>query len=297
MNELMPHFSHHRPASLAEAVELLGRLGDGARVIAGGTDLIPRMRNAQGRPEHLVSINGLAELGTIRFDEDTGLEIGSSTRIATVGSHPAVRERYPALAHACSVMATPQVRNMGTVAGNLANGSPCADTASPLLVYGASVMLHSSRGPREVALEDFHKGPRWVDMHVGELVSSLRVPAPPSRSGSSYLRLSARSRVDMAAAGVAGLLALGGDGRVERARLALTAVAPTPMRCPDAEALLVGRVPAPDLLAKAAETCAGESKPIDDVRASAAYRRHVIGVLARRVLESCVSLASSGGAP
>ncbi len=296
MNEVMPRFSHHRPESLADAVALLRRLGEGARLIAGGTDLIPRMRGGQASPEHLVSVNGIDGLQAVRFHEGEGLELGSAARIAAVGGHPAVRERYPALARACSVMATPQVRNMGTVAGNLANGSPCADTASPLLVYDALVLLHGRDGRREVALEDFHKGPRWVDVGEGELVAAIRVPVPPKRSGSEYLRISARSRVDMAAAGVAGLLALDGEGRVSLARLALTAVAPTPMRCPDAEALLAGQEPEPDLLAEAAEACARACKPIDDVRASAAYRRHIIRVLSQRVLERCVSLASDGGA-
>jgi aerobic carbon-monoxide dehydrogenase medium subunit len=296
MNELMPRFTHHRPEDLGEILELLSRYGDGALVIAGGTDLVPRMRGGHVRPEHLVSVNGLSELDAISFDEGAGLQIGAGVRIAEVGRHVAVVERYPALAHACSVMATPQVRNMGTVAGNLANGSPCADTASPLLVCDADVLLLGPDGPREVALKDFYQGPRQVDVRSGEIVVAISAPAPLARSGSAYERLSARSRVDMAAVGVAGLVALDEEGRVETARLALTAVAPTPMRCLDAEAILVGEAPAAELLSAAAESCSAASRPIDDVRASAAYRRHLVGVLAGRVLDRCVSLAREGGA-
>jgi len=292
---LVPHFSHHRPTGLEPALALLAEHGEAARVIAGGTDLLPKLRAGRLTPAHLVSIGRIPELQRLDFDDRTGLVIGAGVRIDDVARTAVVRERYPALAHACSVMATVQVRNMGTVAGNLANGSPCADTASPLLVYGAEVEIARRGGRRRVPLEAFHRGPAEVDVGPGELVVAIHVPPPPMGSGSAYQRLSARSRVDMAAAGVAGLVVLDEAGsRIALARLALTAVAPTPLRVPDAEADLAGAAPTAENLARAAEQCMAAARPIDDVRASAAWRRHVIGVLARRVLEVCVASAGGG---
>ncbi|MBW2258231.1 MAG: FAD binding domain-containing protein, partial [Deltaproteobacteria bacterium] len=145
---VMPHFAHHRPDRLEAALELLAEHGEAARVIAGGTDLVPKLRAGRFAPAHLVSIGRLSELGRITFDDLGGLVIGAGVRIADVERMDAVRDRYPALAQACAVMATVQVRNMGTVVGNLANGSPCADTASPLLVYGAEVEIARRGGRR-----------------------------------------------------------------------------------------------------------------------------------------------------
>ena len=290
----MTPFAHHRPATLDDALALMALHGPDARVIAGGTDLVPRLRSGAASAAHLVSVGRIAELSRIAFDPETGLVIGAGARLADVGRHPEVQSRYGALADALSVMATVQIRTMGTVAGNLANGSPCADTASPLLVHEARVELARQGSRREVALEAFFRGPREVDLDPAEVLVAIHVPTPAPGARSVYLRMSARSRVDMAAAGAAALLVLDSKGRVDGARLALTAVAPTPLRCPDAEALLAGQEPTADRLAKAAAACAAAARPIDDVRATAVYRRHVVGVLARRALERCVAGAKGG---
>ena len=161
-------------------------------------------------------------------------------RLSQVAEHPAVREYYPALAHACSVMATVQIRNMGTVAGNLANAAPSADTAAPLLIYKASVVLVERDGRRQVELSKFFTGPGQTVAEPMEMIEAIRVPAPPARTGSSYMRISARSKVDICAAGVAGFLSLDLGGNILAARLALCAVAPTPVRCLEAEKMLEG---------------------------------------------------------
>ena len=293
---LRSHFTHHRPTTLAEALEIVSRHSDSARVIAGGTDLVPQLRSGARRAEHLVSINGVAELAHISFDENTGLVIGAGARISEVGAHEAVRQHYPALAHACSVMATVQVRNMGTVAGNIANGSPCADTAGPLLAYGARVQLQEYDSSRELGLESFFVAAKETVAAPSEILTAIYVPSPPSRSGSAYMRLSARSKVDMAAVTVAGLLVLDPNERIDAIRIALGAVASTPLRCPDAEKVLIGQSISSTLLEKAADVSARAARPIDDVRASAAYRRVVVRVLVGRVLEECVRMAG-GGAP
>jgi len=286
-----PSFDYHRPETLDAALALLAELGAGARVLAGGTDLVDKLRRSAVTTDHLVSITRIQGLRDVRFDEAGGLTIGAAARIRDVGRHPDVGRRYPALARACSVMATTHIRNMGTVAGNVANGSPCADTAGPLLVHGATLTIAHRGGRRQVDLDRFFLGPKQVDLGPGELIVELRVPVPPARSGSAYERISARSAVDMAAAGVAGFVELDAGGAVRTARLALGAVAPTPMRAAEAEGLLAGRPPDADAIAAAAAACAKACCPIDDVRATAAWRRAVVEVMARRVLHRAAKRA------
>ncbi len=290
----MPHFRHHRPASLAQALALLERYQSAAQLLAGGTELVPRMRAGKLAPEHVVSLSGIGELGGLRFEAAEGLRIGAAACIREVAEHEAVVQHYPALAQACSLMATPQIRNMATVVGNLANGSPCADTAGPLLVHEARVQIEGSDGKRELPLEEFFLGPREVALGPTEIATAACVPPPPTGSRSSYLRLSPRSRVDVATASAAALVALGEDGRVSCARIAIGAVAPTPLRCLDAEALLDAKPPTPERLALAAQAAAEAARPIDHVRASAAYRLAVLPVLVRRALERCLAALGVG---
>lgn len=287
------NFDVHTPRALADALELLDEYGSTARVIAGGTDLVPKLRSGRVSVAHLVSLGRVEELDGIGETDGGGVVIGGATRIFEVQRHRLVRERFPALHHACSVMATVQIRNMGTVAGNLANGSPCADTSGPLLVYDATLEVARRGARRQLPVAALHKGPGSVDLAPGDLITAVHLPTVPPRSGSAYQRLSARSRVDMAAAGVAALVALDGDGRIAAARIGLSAVSPTPMRCPEAESLLVGAMPNATVIEHAARAAAAEARPIDDVRATSAYRRHVVGVMASRVLAACVARASA----
>jgi len=293
----MPHFEHHQPTSLEEALDILTRHGAEAKLMGGGTDLGLKMRAGLLAPRHLVSLSRVAGLNRISYRDDDGLVIGGSTRISEVAAHPEVRRHYPALAQACAVMATPQIRNMGTVAGNLANAAPSADTAAPLLAYRASVVLVERGGRRQVKLTDLFRGPGLTDLEPGEILEAIRVPAPPHRCGSAYQRLSERSQVDIAAVGVAGFVALDLAGTIIGARLALGAVAPTPVRCPEAETLLEGQAPTPELLRRASVACVRASRPIDDLRASANYRRSMVQVLAQRVLEQCLAMAKGEPIP
>ena len=238
-------------------------------------------------------MNRVEGLDHVRFDDQAGLAIGASARIRDVMDHDAVRERYPSLARACEVMATPQVCNMATVAGNLANAAPCADTAAPLLAHDARVVLASSEGMREVALSEFFRGPGEVDLGPSELMKEILVPVPPPGSGHGHQRISARSRVDMAAVIACAFLVLE-DGRMHHARIALGSVAPTPLRAPEAEEVLEGEAPTRELLEQAAEVCEKTAKPIDDVRASAEWRRTMVRVLSRRALEAAVETAGGG---
>jgi CO/xanthine dehydrogenase FAD-binding subunit len=290
-------FVHHRPATLEEALRLAAEHGEQAKILAGGTELVPKMRRGAYQPAHLISVNGVAALGELSCDAQHGLRIGAGVRLSDVAAHGQVQAGYPALARACSEMATPQIRNMGTVAGNLVNGSPCADTAGPLLVYEASVRLARTSGQRELRLGDFFRDAGLVAIEPEEILVAIVAPVAPPGARSSFRRLSARSRVDVAAVSSTALLVLDPEGRIAQARVALGAVAPTPLRCPEGEQLLVGQQPSAELLRAAAERCAAAAHPIDDVRASAAYRRAVRPVLVRRVLEDCLAPAPAAAPP
>ncbi len=287
----MPRFNFHRPGTMEEALDLVSRFRASVKVMCGGTDLVPKMRAGVAVAENVVSLTRVPGLSTISYRDDDGLVIGGTARISDVARHPDVRRHYPALAYACDKMATVQIRNMGTVAGNLANAAPSADTAAPLLAYGASLVLVERGGRRQVPLEDFFTGPGLTVAEPMEIIEAIRVPAPPLRSGSAYLRVSARSKVDIAAVGVAAALNLDLEGRVIGVRIALAAVGPTPLRARQAEDMLMEQIPDHDLLARAGAACVRTAKPIDDVRASANFRRAMVQTLAQRVLARCGRLA------
>lgn len=293
----LPPFAHHDPASLLELLELMARHQPSARILAGGTELLPKLRAGRFAPEHVIGIRRVPELDRLEVDDRGALTIGAACRLSDVAAHPAVGSRFRSLAQACGQMATTQIRNMATVAGNLVNGSPCADTAGPLLVHDARVVI-GSHAPdqggirqRELALQDLFVGPGAVAMEAHEVLIAIEVPPCPSGAASAYRRHSARSRVDVAAASASALVVMKEDGTVSSARIAIGAVAPTPLRCPDGEALLTGKRPDEGVLSAAAEAAADISKPIDDVRASAAYRRAVLPVLVRRALTDAIETA------
>jgi carbon-monoxide dehydrogenase medium subunit len=283
----IPRFDYYQPTELPEAVELMARYGAKARALAGGTDLIRKMSARALRVDHLISLNRIDALKSIVWDHDTGLTIGATARISQVAKHPKVIEHYPALVQACSAMATTQIRNMGTVAGNLVNGSPCADTASPLLCYDAVLLVASTKGVRRLPLIDFHKGPGIVDLKTGELVTAIEIPKPVDGLVSTYLRYSARSRVDMAAVSAGVAIKIDNQQQIQHARLALGAVAPTPLRLHRAEQSLLGKVLDPETREVAVVEGMGAASPIDDIRATAEYRRAMILVLLRRALTDC----------
>lgn len=290
----LAHFEVHQPTSLAQALDLLSAHRADARVLCGGTDLVPKLKAGVIAIGHLISLKRVAELDHVSFSLEKGLVIGGAARLSDVAEAPGVAENYPGLAHACSVMATTQIRHMGTVAGNLANAAPSGDTAAPLLVHDAVVNVVGPGGRRSIPLNDFFAGPGASVLDSLEIIETITAPAPQKPCGSQYLRLSARSMVDIAAVSVAALIGLDGGGRVNRCRLAMASVAPTPRRCPEAEALLEGKTPDAGLIAAAAQAMTAASCPIDDVRSSAAYRQQMVGVLTQRALEHSLKLAQGG---
>jgi carbon-monoxide dehydrogenase medium subunit len=279
----LPHFEYFAPRSLDEAVALLAGAGADARILAGGTDLLPRLERRLVHAGKLVDLKRIPELRAITFDPAEGLFIGATARLAEVLEHAEIRRRYPAMAEAASQTATVQIRNMGTMAGNVCNGSPCADSVPVLLARGARVELRSARGDRWVPLGEFFRGPGETALAPDELLRRVHVPPPPPGTGFAFAKLPARTHVDISAVNVGVMVARDGGGCRE-ARVVLGAVGPVPLRSRAAEARLAGTVLTAALLREAGDLAAGETRPIDDVRASADYRRAMSAVLVRRAL-------------
>jgi carbon-monoxide dehydrogenase medium subunit len=280
----LPKFGYFAPKTLEAALNLFSDKGEGAHVLAGGTDIIVKMNHGRLKPKALIALEGIEGLNRIRFHAQEGLTIGATARLAEVASHPDIVKHYPAVAHAAQVMANVGVRNMGTVAGNLCNAAPSADTAPPLIVMAAEVTLVSLKGERTLPLDQFFSGPGLTIMEPGEIMTSILVPFPPPRSGASYKRISARCGVDIAAVGV-GVTVVLEERMCREARICLGAVAPIPMRATNAESLMQGQELTQELIRKVSDQAAQEAKPISDVRASAEYRKKMVAVLTRRALE------------
>ena len=286
----LPAFELHRPSRLDELFELMAAHGPAARLMSGGTDLLPSLKRRKHACGHVVALKGIAELDGLDFDATRGLEIGANTILIDVARHAVVRERYPVLASAIDVLATPQVRHKATVAGTLCTASPCADTATPLMALGALAVLRSPSGTREVKVEDFIHGPGRTALAESEVLASVRVPVPPADLRTTYSKFSPRSRVDIAAVNLTLALRMREDV-IEALDLFLGTVAPTPMRAARAEALLRGQTASVELCARAARAARGECRPITDVRASAEYKAELVEVLTRRALVALTGVA------
>jgi len=274
------------PESLDEALELLAEYGDRATILAGGTDVMVDMAMGRLKPEVILYIGNLPLNGI--EERDGALFIGPTTKMATLARSPLVAEKAPVLAEAASKMGSPLVRNLATVGGNLVTASPAADTASALLGLGAEVRLSCTTGERWMPLEDFFTGPKECACEAPELLTEIRIPLSGGKRGSRFIKLGRRKAVTLSVVNVTVVLDFD-DGACRQARIALGAVAPTPIRSRRAEALLTGQVVNDELIAEAAQAALSDISPIDDGRASAWYRRKVTAVLVARALKEAVA--------
>ncbi|RLI10253.1 xanthine dehydrogenase family protein subunit M [Candidatus Bathyarchaeota archaeon] len=277
----IPSFSLHRPKTLSEALELLQALED-ARPIAGGTDLLVLLRDGAVSAKHLIDLGGVHELQYIREENDE-IRIGAATTHAQLLRSELIAEKTPLLHEAAASIGSVQIRNRGTLGGNLCNASPAADTAPPLLALNAEAAVASTGGTRIIPLGDLFAGPKMNSLRPGELLTEIRFPTPPAGSGTSFQKLGRRRGLTLAVINVAVYLCLEG-GVCREARIALGAVAATPIRMPAAEEMLEGRQLSGELIEAAASACRDQVRPIDDIRASAEYRREMAYVLTRRAL-------------
>lgn len=281
----LPRFEYHEPSSVEEAMEILGTHQGHCKVIAGGTDLLVSMKKRERVPLHLVNLKGIDELKGINYEDDEGLKIGSLVTLAEIENAEVIKEACPMLKDAAEVMAAPQIRSLGTIGGNLCSASPSADTAPPLIASGASVRIIGSQGERELPVEEFFRNPGESVLEDTEILSHIFIPAPPGNSGAAYLKLMRRGAMDLALVGVAVYLEAEDErGLCTGARIALGAVAPTPIRACRAEEVLRDKKIDKALAKEAGRIASEESRPIADVRASEAYRRSMVEVLTQRAI-------------
>ena len=276
-------FDYYAPESIPEAVALLKDLGDSAFVMAGGTDLLIKKKHGMIAPKAVVALKQIKGLDRISVGPKKGLHIGATALLADVAAHAGIRKNYPAVADAAKNTANVQIRNMGTVVGNLCNASPSADNAPSLLALGAALSIEGPLGGRTLALEDFFRGPGLTALEPAEIVTAVIVPPPTPQSGTAYVHLSARGKVDCSAVCVGAHVALEGR-KVKRARLFVGACAPIPMRTPRAEKTLAGKIFTEKLALAAGEAASQEALPITDVRASRDYRNSMVAVMTHRAL-------------
>jgi CO/xanthine dehydrogenase FAD-binding subunit len=277
--------------------EALAAVASGASPVAGGSDLVVGARQGKfALPENLVGIHGVAELDSIAVEGGT-LVLGALASHAEIESHAGVHDGWTGLADGSALVGSPATRHVGTIGGNVMNSSPAMDTGAPLLVLGAEVELRTASGSRTVSLDELWTGPGTTSAKDGELLVAVRVPALPARSGSAYVRLEYRRAMEIAVVGAAAVVTLNGDGDVEACRIALTAVAPTIVRSPTAEAAIAGKPISEETLAAVAAGASADATPISDVRAGERYRRHTVGVMARRAVEAAIARARGEHVP
>ena len=285
----LPKFEYHAPATVAETLKLMAKYRDKASIYAGGTDLLVSMKKREKMPEHLINLKGIPDLKGIRSHGRKGITIGALTTMAELERSAVVKDRCRPLWDAVTVMASPQVRTLGTIGGNLCSAVPSADTAPPLIVLGASARLVGPKGERSVLVEEFFTGPKESALRKNEILTEITIPSLPEFSSGAYLKLMRRNALDLALVGVAAFLRFDSNRKVcKSAKVALGAVAPTPIRAPEAEKALVGKEINESVAAEAGKVASVVCHPISDVRASLEYRCNMVEVLTKRaILEAC----------
>ncbi len=281
-------FEYSSPNTLAEAIALLKQHGPDAKILAGGQSLIPLMKLRMAQPKHLVDINGIRDLSYIR-ESDGHLTIGALTREADLEASDLVRTKYPIIADTAAVIADPLVRNMATVGGNIAHADPANDHPATMLALGSQVVATGPKGTRTIPLANFFTGLFTTALNPDEILTELRIPAPPPGSGGAYLKVE-RKVGDFAAAAVAVQVTLEGN-RIARAGIGLTNVGQTPIKATRAEKALVGKNADDKTVDDAARIASNECEPNDDLRGSVEYKRDLVRVLTARALRLAISRA------
>jgi carbon-monoxide dehydrogenase medium subunit len=280
----LPKFEYHAPTSLPEALDLLAKYDGKARVFAGGTDLLVSMKKREVLPEHLISLKGLAELKGIHHEKE-GMKIGASVTLDEIEHSKMIQDKFCPLWNAVQVMASPQIRSLGTIGGNLCSAAPSADTAPPLIALDASVEIISSKGKRKVLVEKFFKGPEESVLKPGEILTQILIPHPLEKSSGAYFKLMRRAAMDLAQVGVAVCLSFDSEKRICRgAKIALGAVGSTPIRALKAEQILLNKEMNETVGKEAGKIAAQEANPRSSIRASKEYRREMIEVLTKRAV-------------
>jgi carbon-monoxide dehydrogenase medium subunit len=293
MKRLKP-FEYREPKTLAEAIAILAGEGPRAAVLAGGTDLLVRMKQGILAPTLLVNLKRIAGLDYIKHSEAGGLKIGALTTIAALERSAVLRQRNPVVAEAAGYLGSPSIRQLATLGGNIGRASPAADMVPSLVVLKASVHAEGPAGGREISLDAFFRGPGQNALAPAELITAIVLPDPAPGSGAAYERLGRREGMDCALVGAAAAITLRGDAEACEARIAMASCGPVPLRARNAETFLCRGRLTEKRLREAARLAAGETSPISDMRACADYRREMVQVLAFRALMAAWQAARKG---
>lgn len=289
---LLPRFEYHEPSTLEEALRLLSEFGGNARILAGGTDLLVRMKLNVDRPSHVISLEKVPGLTSVTSRNSHGVTIGSAVTASDLATNELIKDRFTPLALAGSRLGAPMIRNRATIGGNLVNARPAADLSPASMVLSAGLKLKSMESERLVSINDFFIGPGQTVIEENELLVSLEIETPPPWSGGSYLKLGARKALEIAMVNVACLLTLqSADGPITDVKIALGAVAPTPVRAYAAEDFLLGQQPSESLFKEAGAIGVGMCSPITDHRGSMEYRCMMIESLTSRALQQAYQRA------
>jgi aerobic carbon-monoxide dehydrogenase medium subunit len=286
-----PAFEYLRPKTIPEAVAFLQQYGDDAKILSGGQSLIPMMKLRIARPAYLIDINRISGLSYIK--EEAGfLKIGGLTREADLEASALIRSKYPIILDTAHVIADPQVRNLATVAGNLAHGDPANDHPATMLALGTQIVATGPAGERIIPIEEFFLSVFSTALKPGEILTEIRIPIPPAHSGGAYLKLE-RKVGDFATAAVAAQVTLDGKGAVQKVGIGLTNVGPTPIKARKAEEFLRGKKVDEANTRQAGQLAAEEAQPSSDLRGPAEYKRGLVKELAKRALSRAAERAEA----
>lgn len=284
---VLPKFEYLAPKTLDEATNLLTELGTGAKIMAGGTDIIPPMRDKVLKADYLIDIKHVPGLDYITYDEVEGLKIGALTKLYDIQTSKLVKEKNPAVAQAAKYVASTQIRHKGTMVGNICNASPSCDTGPILISMNAKILVHSAEQDRVIPAGEFFKGVKKTYLEPGEIVTGIVIPPLGENEHAAYIKHSVRKAMDLAIVGVAAYVKVE-NGICTEARITLGAVAITPVRAPSAEAAIIGKELTDDVIAAAGVAAMQDCKPISDVRASAEYRHDMVRVFTKRAIKKAL---------
>lgn len=288
----MHAFDYASARTVEEAIFMLMQHGEKARILAGGTDIIVQVREGRRSIDLLLDVKEIPEVNRLSYDPVNGLYLGAAVPCYKIYNNREVATAYPGLIDAVSLIGGIQIQGRATVGGNLCNASPAADTIPPLLVLGATCFITGPNGTRQIPVEQFCTGPGKTVLQKGEFLVSFHIPPPQKHAGAYYLRFIPRNEMDIAVVGAGASVILSEDhSRFVSARIALGAVAPTPLLATEAGEILAGKEISEENIQQAAEVAQAIARPISDMRGTAEYRRHLVGVLTRRALRGAIERA------
>ena len=288
----MQAFDYIQPHSVADAVVLLNERGEKARVLAGGTDLIVQLREDRRHADVVVDIKHIPDVNELSYSPATGLTVGAAVPCYRIYGNAEIAKAYPGLMDAASLVGGIGIQGRASLGGNLCNASPAADTIPPMIILGAIAHIAGPNGVRKIPVEQFCTGPGKSALQRGELLVSIHFPSPQANAGAFYLRFIPRNEMDIAVVGAGAQVVLNADKtHFVSARIAIGAVAPTPLLVSDAGAALAGQAVSAAAIQKASEIAEAAARPISDMRGTAEYRKHLTGVLTRRAINGAVQRA------